>query len=275
MRPGECVTEAELTAFHLGDLPEDLLDAIAEHLEDCPRCETLARALDGLSDPVMAAVRHAAAAPATGTEPRPAAVGEYEILGEIGRGGMGVVYRARHLRLGRPVALKMLLGGVSADHADRLRFRTEAAAIARLQHPNIVQLYEVGEHDTGSGATHPYFTLEFVDGTNLDDRLAGRPLAARQAAAWLEILARTVHYAHQQGVVHRDLKPSNVLLTREGQPKLCDFGVAKLMAGSTLRTQSGMLVGTPEYMAPEQAVEKGALGPATDVYALERCFTRC
>jgi WD40 repeat protein len=181
---------------------------------------------------------------------------------------MGVVYRARHVRLGRVVALKMLLGGFFAGHAERLRFRTEAAAIARLQHPNIVQLYEVGEHDPGSGATRPYFTLEFVDGDNLNDRLAGRPLATRQAAAWLELLARAVHYAHQQGVVHRDLKPSNVLLTRAGEPKLCDFGVAKLMAGSDLRTLSGLLVGTPEYMAPEQAVENGAVGPATDVYAL-------
>jgi hypothetical protein len=175
---------------------------------------------------------------------------------------MGVVYQARHGSLERLVALKMLLGGAFADAEDRARFRAEALAAARLQHPHVVQLFEVGEHQG-----LPYLAMEFIDGDSLQSRLAGKPLPPRQAAGWLEPLARAVHYAHRQGVVHRDLKPSNVLLTRDGVPKLCDFGVAKLVGGE-LHTPSGMLVGTPEYAAPEQASGRAEVGPASDVYAL-------
>src|SRR5262249_53996491 len=148
------------------------------------------------------------------------------------------------------------------------RFRAEAGAVARLLHPHIVQLFEVGDHEVGEGLPCPYFTLEFVEGGSLAQRLAGRPAPRRQAAAWLEPLARAVHYAHGQDIIHRDLKPSNILLTGDGQPKICDFGVAKLLAGADLKTLSGMLVGTAEYMAPEQAEGKTAAKPATDVYAL-------
>jgi eukaryotic-like serine/threonine-protein kinase len=181
---------------------------------------------------------------------------------------MGVVYKARHLRLGRVVALKMLVGGQFADRAQRQRFRAEAEAVARLQHPGIVQRFEVGEHDVGAGPPRPYFTLEYVEGGSLDRRLAGRPLPPLQAAAWLDHLARAVHYAHERGIIHRDLKPSNVLLTDDDRPKVCDFGVAKLLTGSDRQTASGLILGTAEYMAPEQAEGKGTAGPACDVYAL-------
>jgi WD40 repeat protein len=162
----------------------------------------------------------------------------------------------------------MLLGGAFAHGDERARFRAEAEAVARLQHPNIVQVYEVGEHDAGAGLPRPYFTLEFAEGGNLAARIAGRPQPPREAASWLEVLARAVHYAHARGIVHRDLKPSNVLLTADGQPKICDFGVAKFLSGSDARTLSGTVLGTAEYMAPEQALGKAAVGPAADTYAL-------
>ncbi|HTU16810.1 MAG TPA: protein kinase [Gemmataceae bacterium] len=264
-----CLTPEELKAFHLGDLPEALLEELGEHLESCPRCEAAARALDALSDPVVAAYRESAlAAPLAAPAAAPESVGEYEILEELGRGGMGVVYKARHRQLQRLVALKMLLGGSFVTSEERARFRIEAEAVARLRHPNIVQIYEVGEHEADAGLPRPYFTLEFAAGGNLARRLAGRPQPPRQAAAWLEAMARAAHYAHQQGIIHRDLKPSNVLLTEAGEPTLCDFGVAKLMTGSDVKTRSGTLLGTAEYMAPEQATEGDKVGPAADVYAL-------
>jgi WD40 repeat protein len=181
---------------------------------------------------------------------------------------MGIVYQARHVRLQRVVALKMLLGGYFVDRDQRLRFRTEAEAVAHLQHPHIVQLFEIGEHEVGDGLPRPYFTLEFLEGGSLDKRLASRPLPPIRAAAWLELLARAVQYAHEQGIIHRDLKPSNILLTGDDQPKICDFGVAKFLTGSDLKTLSGTILGTAEYMAPEQAAGNAAPGPACDVYAL-------
>jgi WD40 repeat protein len=269
MRRLSCLTPDELKAFQTGDLPEDALAALTEHLESCPQCEAAARALDTLSDPDMVAYRRSArAVPLMDPVALPAQVGDYEILGEVGRGGMGVVYRARHRRLPRTVALKMLLAGTFAQGEERARFKAEAEAVARLQHPNIVQIYEVGEYAADAGLPRPYFTLEFVDGGNLSHHLAGRPQPPRQAAAWVEILARAAHYAHQQGIVHRDLKPSNVLLNADGQPKICDFGVAKLLTGSDIKTLSGMLVGTAEYMAPEQAAGSDKVGPPADIYAL-------
>jgi hypothetical protein len=268
MRAADCPTSAELTAFHLGGLPEAELARVAAHLDLCPACEEAAHALDGLSDPTLTAYRRSARiGPPPGAGAPARAVPGYEVVEELGRGGMGVVYKARHLRLGRVVALKMLLGGYIADREQRQRFRAEAEAVARLQHPNIVQLFEAGEYDAG-GEPRPYFTLEFVEGGSLADRMDGRPLPPRQAAGWLEALAGAVHYAHTQGVIHRDLKPSNVLLTADGRPKVCDFGVAKLLSDSGEKTLSGMILGTAEYMAPEQAEAKAAPGPAADVYAL-------
>jgi WD40 repeat protein len=176
---------------------------------------------------------------------------------------MAVVYKARDRRLGRVVALKMILAGAHAGPTERARFRDEAEAIARVQHPDIVQIYEVGEH-----AGLPFLSLEFCPGGNLEQELAGTPLAAREAAAVLERLARAVAAAHAVGVVHRDLKPANVLLAVNGAPKISDFGLAK-QAGVSGRTASGAVVGTPSYMAPEQAGGRSrAVGPATDVYAL-------
>jgi eukaryotic-like serine/threonine-protein kinase len=200
-------------------------------------------------------------APGAGAEGWPAVPG-YEVLGELGRGGMGVVYRARQVRLGRVVALKVLLAGAHAGEQDLARFRAEAEAVARLQHPNIVQIYEVGEE-----GGRPYLALEYVDGGSLADRLRGTPLPAREAARLAETLARAVHAAHRHGIVHRDLKPANVLLTADGTPKVVDFGLAKRLDGATLHTQTGAVLGTPDFMAPEQA-EGGATGPATDVHAL-------
>jgi WD40 repeat protein/tRNA A-37 threonylcarbamoyl transferase component Bud32 len=259
-----CPTADELRAFHLGDLPEEMLSGMAAHLEECPACEAAAQTLDRVTDPVVAAYRRSARADAPAA---PGHVGEYDILGEIGRGGMGVVYKARHRRLGRTVALKMLLRGAYAEPEEKARFRAEAEAVARLQHANIVQLFEVGEHDGGDGQPRPYITLELVDGESLSTRMAGRPQPPRAAAAWVEAVARAVQFAHDRGVVHRDLKPSNVLLAADGQPKLCDFGVAKLLTGSDLKTLSGAVIGTIEYMAPEQAAG-AVVGPPADIYAL-------
>jgi serine/threonine-protein kinase len=177
---------------------------------------------------------------------------------------MGVVYRARHQRLGRLVALKMTLAGAYAFPDERERFRREAEAVAALRHPNLVQVY-----DAGDWAGRPYFTMELIEGGSLAQRLAGTPQPARQAAALLAMLAEAVQVAHQGGIVHRDLKPANILLTADGMPKIADFGLARRLESGAKLTQSGALVGTPSYMSPEQARgQSRAVGPVADVYAL-------
>jgi serine/threonine protein kinase len=163
----------------------------------------------------------------------------YEVLGELGRGGMGVVYRARQVPLNRIEALKVILAGGHAGDPERLRFRAEAEAVARLQHPNIVQIYEVGEHQG-----LPYFSLEYCPGGSLEWKLAGTPLPAQGAARLVEALGRAVQVAHDAGVVHRDLKPANVLLGADGTPKVTDFGLAKRLDGGAGLTGSGAIVGT-------------------------------
>ncbi len=187
----------------------------------------------------------------------------YEIIQELGRGGMGVVYLARQVALGRLVALKMILAGSCASSRDRERFVAEAHAVARLQHPHVVQIFEVGEYEG-----HPYFSLEFCPGGSLSRRLNGTPQAPAEAARLARTLALAVEAAHLQRIVHRDLKPANVLLTEAVEPKVTDFGLAKLLdAGEQTRT--GEILGTPSYMAPEQAAGKGKeVGPEADVWAL-------
>jgi WD40 repeat protein/tRNA A-37 threonylcarbamoyl transferase component Bud32 len=195
----------------------------------------------------------------------------YEVLDVLGRGAMGVVYRARHLALKRIVALKMIRAGAHADLGERARFRTEAEAVARLQHPNIVQVFDVGEHDG-----LPYLALEFVEGGALDRRLAGKPQPPREAARLVETLAGAVHLAHSRNVVHRDLKPGNVLLTADGTPKVTDFGLAKHLDADAGQTQAGHVLGTPSYMAPEQTGGNSKeVGPAADVYALGAILYEC
>jgi tRNA A-37 threonylcarbamoyl transferase component Bud32 len=188
----------------------------------------------------------------------------YEIQGKLGQGGMGIVYKARHIKLNRLVALKLIQAHAWSDEYGHARFRTEAEAIARLQHSNIVQIFEIGEQDS-----RPFLALEYAEGGSLDQQLNGTPLPPADAAGLVETLARAVHAAHQRGIVHRDLKPANVLRTANGTLKLTDFGLAKKLDASAVQTQSGAIVGTPSYMAPEQAAGKNReIGPATDVYAL-------
>jgi eukaryotic-like serine/threonine-protein kinase len=188
----------------------------------------------------------------------------HELLEVLGRGGMGVVYKARHLRLNRIVAVKMLLTGAFAGPEARERFLREAEAVAGLRHSNIIQV-----HDMGDQAGQPYFTMEFVEGGNLAQKLAGTPQPPRQAASLLAILSEAVQEAHRSGIVHRDLKPSNVLLTADGTPKISDFGLARRMEGESGLTWTGIAIGTPSYMAPEQAEARPlAWGPAVDIYAL-------
>lgn len=189
--------------------------------------------------------------------------GGYDVLGTLGRGGMGVVYKARQRGLNRLVALKMILSGTHASAEDIDRFQAEAKAVAELQHQNIVQIYDWGERDG-----HPYFALEFVDGGTLQARINGQPMAARAAAELVEKLARGMAFAHGHGILHRDLKPANVLVTKDGTPKITDFGLAKKLGDDSGRTGTGAILGTPSYMAPEQAEGKKEIGPAADIYSL-------
>jgi WD40 repeat protein len=281
--PGvNCVSEADLRALLLGDLPETVARLVTLHLEVCAECEAAAQRLDCVTDPFVGSLRQGMGQTPDGDRPTEVSADEattlanaapalenafprvagYEILGEQGRGGMSVVYQARQLRPGRVVALKMLLGGAHAEAERRARFLAEADAIARLQHPHIVQIHEVG-HVNGV----PFLSLEFMGGESLAKHLGGKPAPPRRAAALLEKLAHAVQYAHQKGVVHRDLKPANVLLAEDGTPKITDFGLAKQERPDL--TATGAILGTPSYMAPEQAAGNNrSVGPAADVYGL-------
>jgi eukaryotic-like serine/threonine-protein kinase len=201
----------------------------------------------------------------------------YEIQGELGRGGMGVIYLARQLRANRLVALKMIQNSGRGRPENLLRFSLEGETLARLRHPNIVQIYEVGAHDG-----QPFLSMEYVEGGNLSEAMARHPLTTRRAAALVETLAHAVHAAHQGGIIHRDLKPANVLLSPptgtsgdppgqgpwHGSPKITDFGLAKRLGSDSGLTDTGQILGTPSYMAPEQAVSGAPVGVPADVYAL-------
>src|SRR5262249_45847650 len=192
--------------------------------------------------------------------------GDFELLEELGRGGMGVVYKAWQKSLGRQVALKMILRGEHASSGDVARFRVEAQAAAHLEHPNIVPVYAAGEHDGQA-----YFCMRYVEGQTLAEVLARGPMRPRDAASLLVAIARAVDFAHQRGIIHRDLKPSNILLDKEGEPHVTDFGLAKRVqgpAGGGL-TLTGAIIGTPAYMAPEQiSGHRGTPGSASDIYSL-------
>ncbi len=184
----------------------------------------------------------------------------YEVKGELGRGGMGVVYQARQIGLNRPCALKMILAGAHASPEALLRFMAEAETVARLEHPNVVRIHHIGEADG-----LPFFELEYVAGGSLDQRLDGTPWQPDQAARLVEALAQGIAVAHRQGIVHRDLKPSNVLLTADGTPKITDFGLAKALGINSGLTLTESILGSPSYMAPEQAEGRARqVGPAAD-----------
>jgi serine/threonine protein kinase len=191
-------------------------------------------------------------------------VSGYDILGILGRGGMGVVYKARQRGLKRLVALKMILAGEFASETDLARFRGEAEAVAQFHHPNIVQIYEIGDYDG-----RPFFSLEYVDGESLAKKISGTPVPPRVAAELIRSMALAMQYAHDKGIIHRDLKPANVLLTVDGQPKITDFGLAKRLDADGGHTQTGSVMGTPSYMSPEQAEGlAGSVGPRSDGYSL-------
>jgi eukaryotic-like serine/threonine-protein kinase len=239
--------------------------------ETCPRCGTLLFSATGagLCPKCLGALAFAPA-PAEGiansltTTPQLHRLGDYELLQEIARGGMGVVYRARQLSLNRIVAVKVVLHGPFSSPEFVQRFRTETTAVAGLQHPNIVAIFEVGQ----AGDDH-FFSMEYIEGQNLAELTREHPLPARRAAAYLKTIAAAVHYAHQHGVLHRDLKPSNVLLDVFDQPRITDFGLAKLLGTDAELTTTGQVLGSPNYIAPEQAAGKqNGTGVSADIYSL-------
>jgi serine/threonine-protein kinase len=336
-----CPSPAQLRDFLAGATPAEQAGELEEHLEHCPHCAALADRLHqddplladlrgssgvvadqdrGAVESLMHRLRGLPltapggdsefpstpwASPLSGKGLLAQGPGEeesqahpegYQLLQPLGHGGMGVVYLARQVTLNRLVALKMLAAGANPSPERLARFRAETEAVARLQHPNIVPIYEVGQ-----SAGQPYFTMEYVAGGSLAQRLAEAPLPPRSAAGLLEVLARAVHFAHQHGVIHRDLKPANILLSFSGRSqsgvgsaplserpltecvaKITDFGLAKLVTDSTeeappqYQTQTGAILGTPAYMAPEQAAGKRQeIGPAADVWALGAILYEC
>ena len=316
----KCPPNYSLENFLNDALTESEREAFAVHIEGCPQCQESLRSITqqmplSIRPHLLSALSESNHAPGCGDEKLeflkelaqnlsagqadpfrveksnstenkyPPNLDNYEILEELGRGAVGVVYRARHRELDRLVAIKMVSSQLELSRSAQQRFRQEAQAIARLRHPNIVQVYEIGQHN---GC--PYFSLELVEGDNLARWLGGIPRRALEAAHIIEVLSRAIDYAHSRGIIHRDLKPANVLLGTtakrlqepkatnvhvdfEFELKITDFGLAKFLPGAGIiddqLTQSGMIVGTPAYVAPEQARgEVNEVGPAADIYSL-------
>src|SRR6266511_2519715 len=244
----------------------------------CPKC-LFAQASAGDSDDLSHAsqIEPSSSVPATASGssdcaststatalPLPRAFGDYELLEETARGGMGIGYRARQVSLGRIVAVKMLLFGPLSRPAFVTRFRAEASAAASLQHPNIVAIHEVGVHQ----GQH-YFAMDYVQGSSLAKVLSNGPLPARGAASYLKTIAEAIHYAHERGILHRDLKPSNVLIDADDQPRVTDFGLARRLEGDSELTVTSQVLGSPNYMPPEQAVgRRGKVSRRSDVYSI-------
>jgi serine/threonine-protein kinase len=270
-----------ITDYGQGRLPASEAAAIEEHLLACDRCAAL---LDGLPpDPCLPALRAAIQAVRTSLPVTLDSAGDtseagaqrsvpsgFELLSELGRGGMGVVYKCRQTALNRVVALKLILAGGHATEHHRSRFLREAEAAAGVGHPHVVQVFEAGAWEG-----QPYLVLEYCPGGTLAEQLRGTPLTKGRAASLVETLARAVHAAHERGVVHRDLKPQNVLLTADGAPKVADFGLAKLIDSGEGLTSTGVVMGTPSYMAPEQAAGRSEVGSAADIYALGAILYEC
>jgi tetratricopeptide (TPR) repeat protein len=291
------LSDDEVRGLLVGALPDDQQAEAEAHLWHCADCrDSLRRQTEPASEvpPLSLTTLHVEETPTDPLESPPVISG-FEIMELLGCGGMGVVWKARQLRPARTVALKVLRAGLPGDTCASQRFRAEAEALARLQHPGIVQIYEVGEwHAGGAGPIVPYFSLEFCAGGSLAGRLAGAPLPPNEAAALVVAVARAVHHAHRHGIVHRDLKPANILLaTSEWQaletgeapasshaplaaytPKVTDFGLAKSMAADSAQlTRSRAILGTPSYAAPEQI--EGVAGPVADVYSLGAILYEC
>ena len=258
---GQTVQWAEVSSQH-----PDLVDELRELVGAAQLAQALGRPLSGSSTEF----------PVKSASSAPAGFADYEHLTEIGRGGMGVVYQAHQRSLNRDVALKMMVRGVFASPDDLRRFRTEAESAAKLTHPHIVSVYEVGEQ-----AGLPYFSMQLIDGETLAERISRNPLPPREAAALLIPVCRAIAYAHRSGVLHRDMKPSNILVDRSDHPYVSDFGLARIVRDEELskaqglqplglaHTRSGAILGTPGYMAPEQAIgDPSQIGPATDIYSL-------
>ncbi len=328
-----CPSREELSSYQRGDLTEDALVAVADHLAGCPRCEAVLAELEAtdslveqlrgpavvVGEPECATLEararaiplrssHLTTVPPNGTpEPLPASLlgtpfGAYELFEKIGRGGMGIVHRARHRDLKKVVAIKMLLAGADAASEEVARFRREAEATARLRHENVVQVYDFGEQDG-----RLYYVMELVEGGSLATRLSRGALPATEAARLVATLARVVQATHEHQIVHRDLKPANILLQRKQSadsadsaekkthrlssplesvksaesvddflPKIGDFGLARLLDAEPGLTRSEAVLGTPSYMAPEQARgDNKQVGPLADVYALGAILYEC